>query len=644
MRIIIALIFILLFGCTEREEEEAKLPKESEIPRTNKSIVDSLNKKTRDYIRIYPDSGISFGKKSLELAKKIEYTKGIATALKNIGSNYWSKGYFDIALEYYYQSMNFYEKINDLDGISRIYNNIGLIYLTTHEFEEGIESFEKAIEIGKKLDRDVMLGKAYFNLGLIYNAKGEFQRSVKQIKKSIPLLQGNDELSVSSAYGQALCYTGINYIYLKEYDKALEYLKKSLEVNMKNDDRRGKSMVYNHLSQYYIATSKPQKALEYARKGYQISLDLGLLYDQFESTAFLSKAYANLGDYQKAYEYKVKNVKIKDSLKNEENIRKQKELEMEYKFSKKTRQMELEQAKKELALQNKIYRSQLLIYFILGAFVFVLIFFVIIYRSYREKSKMNALLTEKNQQITEQKDKLEDLNKELDKSNSTKDKFFSIIAHDLRNPISSFKQVTDVLHQDFNSFNEDEKQDLIKEMKNSSDSIYQLLDNLLTWSRSQRGIIKYNPERFELKKLVSMIKDLLSSQASKKNIEISTHIPDDLEIYADRNMINTVIRNLVSNSVKFTPEKGKIEIKAEKDDGIAKIIVSDTGVGMDKETVSKLFQIDKSFSTQGTGNEKGTGLGLILCREFIDKHGGDITVESTPGKGSKFVINIPDIY
>lgn len=638
--LLIIVLLILAFGCSEKKEQ----PKSDSNDRDGiiliKNQVDSLNKLARNYIRTFPDSGISVGKFTLERAREIDYKYGTATALKNIGSNYWSKGYFDIALEYYYQSMEFYEKINDIDGISRIYNNIGLIYLTTHEFKKGIESFEKAIEIGKKLDRDVMLGKAYFNLGLIFNAMGEFQKSVKQIKKSIPLLKNNNELNVSSAYAQALCYTGINYIHLGEYDEALEYLMKSLELNKKNGDKRGQSMVYNHLSQYYIVTGEPEKALEYARKGYHISLDLGLLYDQFESTAFLSKAYANLGDFRKAYEFKEKNVKIKDSLKNEENIRKQKETEMEYMFSKKTRQMELEQQKKELELENKIYRGELLLYFITAALFLAVVFVIIIYKDYKQKTKMNDLLIEKNKLITNQKEELEHLNHKLDELNSTKDKFFSIIAHDLRNPIAAFKQVTDVFHQDFNSFNEEERFELIKHMKMSSDSLYQLLENLLTWSRSQRGTIDYRPEDFDLKQLIDMIINLLSSQAARKNIELSNNLKKTFPIFADKNMMNTTIRNLVSNAIKYTSDGGHIDVSAEVSGNQVIISVEDNGIGMDEQTASKLFKIDQSFTTEGTNNEQGTGLGLILCKEFVDKHGGDIWVESSPGKGSKFIINL----
>jgi signal transduction histidine kinase len=638
MRIVLLTIIIfMLLSCSEdnnNDVDKQKLLDNSAII----ARVDSLNDLCNHYVRAFPDSGIAVGKQALLLAEKIEYKEGMALALKLIGSNNWSKGYFDIGLEYFFKSLELYEELNDLDGLSRVLNNIGLIFLTTNEHDKSIDYFERSIEVSTKIDSKIMLGNAYFNLGLVYNSKKDFEKSIKQIEQSIPLI-----IESGNVFGlsQALSYQGDNYIHVKKYDEAKKYLDRAWASIDTVNDIRSKSIILNHYSNYYLEVKNPQKAIDYAWDAYRISLLLELDYDKWVATEFLSRAFAGLKKYDSAYHYKVINYNLNDSLNNEEEIRRKNELEMDYEFSKKTKQMELEQHKKELDLENKIYRGELFIYFITAAFVLLLIVAFIIYRDYKQKTRMNDLLTEKNDLITKQKEVLEQLNKELDESNSTKDKFFSILAHDLRNPISAFKQVTDLMSESFEEFDEKEQKEFINLMKKSSDSVYQLLENLLTWSRSQRGIIEYKPEEFDLSNLVKMIMDLQYNQASRKNIELINFMAEGIKIVADSNMINTVIRNLVSNAIKFTNPGGKIEVGGSIQSEEMKIFVKDNGVGMDKKTANKLFRIDQTFTTEGTNQEAGTGLGLILCKEFIDKHNGNIKVESMPDKGSTFTITLP---
>jgi signal transduction histidine kinase len=638
MRFVFIIVFILIvMSCSEDSNNHIELPKTEDLLSVNKTI-DSLNERSSYNVRIVPDSGIEIGKRAYELAKKYNYTEGMAMALKLIGSNYWSKGYFDIGLDYFFKSLEYYEKLQDLDGISRVLNNIGLIFLTTNENEKSIDYFERSIEINKKIDSRIMLGNSYFNLGLVYNSEKKFEKSIKQIDMSLPYLLESNNIS---GYSQALSYQGDNYLELKKYDKAKEYFDKAWNSIDTTTDIRSKTIVMNHYSNYYLTTGNPRKALGYARDAYQLTLELDLKYDQWVATEYLSKSFAGLNLFDSAYKYKSINATLIDSLRDEESIRKKKELEMEYEFSKKTRQMEIEQHKKELELENKIYRGQLFIYFISVAFVLLLIVAYIIYRDYKQKTKLNDLLTQKNSQITQQKEELERLNNDLDAANSTKDKFFSIIAHDLRNPIFSFRQVIDLLQENFDTFDESERKDFIGLMKKSSERVYMLLENLLTWSRSQRGIIEFKPEKFDLSALVNLTVDLLSAQATKKGIELINLIPEEIIIYADSNMINTMLRNLMSNAIKFTEKGGKVEIGATLNNDSVEIYVKDNGVGMDKATSAKLFRIDEAFTTEGTNEEVGTGLGLILCKEFIEQHNGEISVESTPNQGSKFKIIIP---
>lgn len=241
--------------------------------------------------------------------------------------------------------------------------------------------------------------------------------------------------------------------------------------------------------------------------------------------------------------------------------------------------------------------------------------------------------------------KLKESETELKKSNALKDKFFSIIAHDLKSPISSFHLLTNSLHVDYESFTDDEKKEYVGLMKDSSKNLISLIENLLQWSRSQRGEIQFDPIEANLYYICENVKSTLLLSAGTKGIEIKNNLDNNIEVTADVNMLTTIIRNLVSNSIKFTNQGGSISVEAHevenKDNSFIQICISDTGVGMDKELLKILFKLTSSVSLPGTNNEKGTGLGLILCKEFVEKHGGTIWAESKEGKGSQFYFTLP---
>jgi len=229
----------------------------------------------------------------------------------------------------------------------------------------------------------------------------------------------------------------------------------------------------------------------------------------------------------------------------------------------------------------------------------------------------------------------------LQELNTTKNKFFSLLGHDLRSPFNSIIGFSEILYNETETFSKEEIKKMAECIYNTSWETFNLLNNLLEWSGTQTGRIKLEPVKTWIYDIVISTINLLNDNAKKKNIVISADIPEHLQVFADINMITTVIRNLLSNAIKFTYEKGSIKISAQDTGKFIEITVADTGVGIEPEDIKKLFRIDADFSTPGTANEKGTGLGLILCKEFIAKNNGDIRVESEIGKGSRFIISLP---
>jgi len=248
--------------------------------------------------------------------------------------------------------------------------------------------------------------------------------------------------------------------------------------------------------------------------------------------------------------------------------------------------------------------------------------------------------------ITERKRseiQLEKYTGELKHANDMKNKFFSIIAHDLRGPFDGFLGLSEILATDYESLSKEEIKFFSSELNTALRKQFEMLDDLLNWARLQNESYNLALELISLKKLTEKVFEPLTLVANNKGIELKNEIPDNLYISADTNMVKLVIRNLISNAVKFTNAGGSISLRGEKENEFVKVTVSDTGVGIPKEDIGKLFDLGVRFTTEGTNKEKGTGLGLTLCKEVVEKHGGSIQVFSEKGKGTDFVFTLPGV-
>lgn len=270
------------------------------------------------------------------------------------------------------------------------------------------------------------------------------------------------------------------------------------------------------------------------------------------------------------------------------------------------------------------------------------------YKKFRERTiemfgKMVDLKKAKKT-ISIQNEKLENQRHKLNETNATKDKFFSIIAHDLKNPIAGFLELTDLLSENYHDLSQGETKELIQLMNKNSKQLYSLLENLLHWSRAQTGNISYNPEALKLAEVADETVNLLRMNIENKQLKLINRIHSNTHIYADNNMISTVLRNLLSNAIKFSHQGKRLEIEAEDlDNGKVQVTVRDFGTGIPKAEQELLFKTGHNIAKNGTANEKGTGLGLLVCKEFIEKHDGQIWVESKPFEGSTFRFTVPSL-
>lgn len=251
-------------------------------------------------------------------------------------------------------------------------------------------------------------------------------------------------------------------------------------------------------------------------------------------------------------------------------------------------------------------------------------------------ARINTHLT-----IRKLQQQLQEKNQELHELNARKDKFFSIIAHDLRNPFAGLLGLTRMVIEDLDTWSKEELQRVLKDLGNSAENLYELLENLLNWSRLQRGVMEYFPTHLNLAPLAEHNAALFATMAAQKQIMFINDIPPETYVFADEQMVNTVLRNLLSNALKFTPTGGRVELALLRQESRIIVAVKDSGVGIPETDLVKLFRLDVKYSNVGTAGERGTGLGLILCKDLIEKNGGTIGVESEVGKGTTFRFTLP---
>jgi signal transduction histidine kinase len=588
--------------------------------------VDILNELSTLYY--YNDSKKSFfySTKALGLSKKIKYQRGIANSYNNIGVYYWLRSDFPTAISYSYKSLYIFENLNDIRGICKANNGLGTIYVEFKNYKLALSCYNKALNESKKIDDKKASATYLNNIGDVYLRMKEYPKALYYFNKAIKM-----NVFEKTSYKSGINYTNIAITlnFLKHYKNSIEASNKSIEIynndsslfNAYNKLELGKSYYFLALQQNDTVQKFDllQKSLDYNNEALFVFNREESLIDIRDTYLYLSKIYKRLNKNKEALYYFEKSSVLNDSIFSNEN-------KTQIEFFKTQREIDLRDKKIEiqnLKINNEA-RKVYLLYTITAAVLILLGLFFLLYLS---KRKANLQLSEKNKVIL-------NINKQ-------KDKFFSIIAHDLRGPFSGFLGITELLVEDIDNMDKGDIQFMATNMRSSAFSLNQLLDNLLEWSRMEQGLISFKPQKWNLLKTVNDCVIIQKDTIDKKNINIEVVIGENLEIYADKNILQSIIRNILSNAIKFTQRGGQIKIEGKQDSNNTIVSITDSGIGMDSIMKEDIFQNDTKNNRKGTGNEPSTGLGLVLCKEFVEKHGGEIWVESEVNKGSTFYFNIP---
>jgi len=543
--------------------------------------------------------------------------------LNTIAANYLNQGRYKKALSNFTKAYEIADSMQLKKILTNISLNIGTTLLYNEDLEQAIGYFEKVIEISDSSDSNLAYASALNNLGSCYSRMADHKKALTYFEKAlVPYQHLNNKFQIAQLYanlGQS------NYL-LGRIEAAKPFLNKAIDLN--RTSRSTNQLIINLIilgklqlqeKEYLHAKFSLFEAKELVDK-YNIN------YNKVDLYMAISHYFESTNQYKKALDFKQKQLNYKDSIFNVDH--QQQITELETKFQSKQKENENQILRKDLSLEKMRVKEQINIRnFLLALSLLIITLVIILLNRARIKKRAHKII---------EKQKVE-----LEKANKTKDKFFSIIAHDLKSPFSALLGFSELLATSYDDMDDKERKSFINDLHTASQSTFSLVENLLTWSRIQQGNITISKTKNDIFNLIE--NGILANQSSAKlkNITILNKLNCHTPVWVDKFSIETVIGNLVSNAIKFTQEEGSINISMKEEVDQLIISISDTGVGMTNEQIQNLFRIDKNISTTGTNNETGTGLGLILCKEFIEQNNGNIWVESEIDNGSVFSFSVP---
>ena len=584
------------------------------------------------------DSAIKYAQLGLNDAKKINYIKGIALANRYLGVAYSFKGEFTKALNPFNKSLDIYISLKDGRNVAIVYSNLGHYYAELKNEIEAVKNFNKANKLYLKQNNKAGLATNYSNLGVLFSYLMKYDKSTIYYQKALDLLEDlNDENGKFSA----LFNLAADYNEKDNLCNAFKYAFLAKDISDKLNTPYDKAFSSSLIGELYLRVHKDSlntmaKCNQYLQGGTSLvkaEIYLTAALENFEKVndlwaissthELLADLNSLKGDYKLALEHYKLYKELKDSVFSVDNssaiinIEKQREIDLK---NKEAKIIQLEREK-----ENSRFNSIIEILLVLILVIITAVYYR--FKKHKLQRDLNKKLAAKNE--------------ELQKINTVKDKFFSIISHDLRSPFNSLIGLSDLLLTNLDTYDKNKIKKFSESINKTAKQTHELLENLLEWSSIQTNSIVPNFKNCNLLELVNGVVLTLGSALENKNLILINNVSKDFYSYCDCRMIKSVLLNLISNAIKFS-EKGNVIIDASLENSFIKISIKDNGVGMSTDRLNRVFNEGELETTNGTDNEKGTGLGLLICKEFIEKHGGELKCDSKLGKGSTFIFTIPN--
>lgn len=572
---------------------------------------------------------------ALAIDKKTVDEYALTDCYKNIGIVYFSQGQLSKALDFYYEAL-FIAVKNHYNILSAdLYNDIGVILQNMEVYPNALEYFKKSIAIFQGTNNLQALGTLNENVGEVLLAQNDYNSAIVYLNKANRIAKKqNDKDGLSSVYTDL----GMCYAYKHEFKKAISYLDTSLMIGIKYKIVYNQAYALIGFATVYNLQKDFKKAYPYAVNGQKLAVKLGNLSVRANAAFQMNKTLAGLGRTNEAYKALNEYIDLKNGLKNNESIQKLTAYNFELSFAVNKRLQTQKQHEKDLLYSQNIRYQRLINLIFLIIISAMIVITAIYYREKRKQQKINVMIESKNIEVLQQKADLDEQANKLNSLNILKDRLISILAHDLRAPLSTLRGLFDLLQDD--SISHEQMLGMIPGVLKKLEYTSDFLDTLLFWINSQMENFVSAVKSFPVSEMLSNEIESHNEQAARKGISLSQHIPDELNAYADPNSVRIVVRNLITNAIKFSGENDTIEVSAKQEEQNTIIQVADSGTGMSPEKINKLFKSNVN-SEIGTHKESGTGMGLLFCKDLVEKWNGTIWVISEQGIGTKFYFTVP---
>ncbi len=581
------------------------------------------------------EKALDYSNKALAIIKTTKDEYALSDCYKNIGIVYYSHGQLSKALDFYYEALFIAVKNHYSSLTADLYNNIGVILQSMEVYPNALEYYKRAIAIFEGTNDLQALGTLNENVGEVLLAQDKYDQAIAYLNKANSIAKKqNDQDGLSSVYTDlGLCYADKN-----QYGKAINYLDTSLRIGIKYKIVYNQAYALIGYATVYNMQKKYLQAYDYAVKGQLLAVKLGNLSVKATAALELNKTLAGLGRVDEAYKLLNEYIALKNSLKDNESIQKLTSYNFELSFAVKQRLLAQQQHDKDLLYKQNTRAHRLTNLIFIIVILAMIITTGIYYNQKRKQQTINTMLERKNKEVLNQKADLDEQTIKLNSLNTLKDRLIAILAHDLRAPLSTLRGLFDLLQDD--SITHQEMLDMIPDVLKKLEYTSDFLDTLLFWINSQMETFDKAVKSFSVRQVLVSETESYVEQASKKGISLIENVPETLTAFADPSSIQIVVRNLITNAIKFSGKDDIIEISAKQENENILIKIRDTGVGMTAEQSRKLFK-SKVDSKTGTHNELGTGMGLLFCKDLVERCSGKIWVQSEQGVGSEFSFTIP---
>ena len=573
---------------------------------------------------------------ALEISRRNKDYRQLALILPSRGKNYLSEGKLNLALQCYMEAFQLSEQLNDKLLYAETSSHLGGLYLQMEQYDKALEYDKKALTWRNNMNNPEGIAKSYNNIGKAYIELKQPDSAFYYFNESLTFCE---KINYKKGIIKSLTNIGKIYFVQEKYNKAIEYLTKAYTISLEAGYNIGVAESSLALANIYKNSHQTNKAIEY----YLLSLSKVKTtnYDEIKEGIYkgLFACYSSIADYKSALENHILLLETEMKLLNVENKRQLALLNIAFDSERKDKDNEVLRTDNEVK-ELLIKRKNILMWLIIVALGFTIVLCLNIYNRLYANKKANKLLGELNQKITKQNNELAKLNKDLENANSEKDKLFTIISHELRNPLYWFQNLAEVLSKKYKEMSEDKIQKSLSALDESAKNAFHLMDNLLQWSRSKLNRIHPKKSAHTLVDLISDTIEMYQTIMTHKELEFDNGVSSDIMVYADADLLCCVIRNLISNAIKYTPMHGSISINCSKENELITIVVSDSGSGIPDLSINKIFN-DYPISMPGLLQEKGSGLGLKLCKDFVELNGGKIWAKSNKDLGTRFFFTVP---